>query len=111
MPTQPSYLNSPIPPTHLFDLGTGRLNDAMREREDYDEDLQALHKLMDRATKDLISGLGAEHHVASWLEFPTWGQKHSNFCGKPIWKTTQNQITCFNRFDDLLGMSDGDEWE
>lgn len=29
-----------------------RLNDAMREREDYDEDLQALHKLMDRATKD-----------------------------------------------------------
>ena len=26
-------------------------------------------------------------------------------------KTTQNQITCFNRFDDLLGMSDGDEWE
>ena len=30
----------------------GRLNDAMREREDYDEDLQALHKLMERATKD-----------------------------------------------------------
>lgn len=29
-----------------------RLNDAMREREDYDEDLQALHKLMERATKD-----------------------------------------------------------
>ena len=24
----------------------------MREREDYDEDLQALHKLMERATKD-----------------------------------------------------------
>ena len=31
-----------------------RLNDAMREREDYDEDLQALHKLMERATKDAI---------------------------------------------------------
>lgn len=29
-----------------------RLNDAMREREDYDEDLQALHKLMERATKE-----------------------------------------------------------
>eukprot|EP00438_Fugacium_kawagutii_P017058 Skav216351 [mRNA] locus=scaffold2385:191031:215658:- [translate_table: standard] len=28
------------------------LNDAMREREDYDEDLQALHKLMERATKE-----------------------------------------------------------
>eukprot|EP00441_Pelagodinium_beii_P007713 CAMPEP_0197686846 /NCGR_PEP_ID=MMETSP1338-20131121/103106_1 /TAXON_ID=43686 ORGANISM="Pelagodinium beii, Strain RCC1491" /NCGR_SAMPLE_ID=MMETSP1338 /ASSEMBLY_ACC=CAM_ASM_000754 /LENGTH=183 /DNA_ID=CAMNT_0043268835 /DNA_START=1 /DNA_END=548 /DNA_ORIENTATION=+ len=39
------------------DFGIGgetitRLNDAMREREDYDEDLQALHKLMERATKD-----------------------------------------------------------
>ena len=32
--------------------GVARLNDAMRERDDYDEDLQALHKLMDRATKD-----------------------------------------------------------
>ena len=34
------------------DSSVTRLNDAMREREDYDEDLQALHKLMDRATKD-----------------------------------------------------------
>ena len=33
-------------------VGVARLNDAMRERDDYDEDLQALHKLMDRATKD-----------------------------------------------------------
>eukprot|EP00931_Biecheleriopsis_adriatica_P075049 TRINITY_DN48_c0_g2_i1.p1 TRINITY_DN48_c0_g2~~TRINITY_DN48_c0_g2_i1.p1 ORF type:complete len:253 (-),score=47.11 TRINITY_DN48_c0_g2_i1:61-819(-) len=39
------------------DFGIGgdtvmRLHDAMKEREDYDEDLQALHKLMERATKD-----------------------------------------------------------
>lgn len=29
-----------------------RLHDAMKEREDYDEDLQALHKVMERKTKD-----------------------------------------------------------
>jgi len=30
----------------------GKLHDAMKSREDYDESLQALHKIMERATRD-----------------------------------------------------------
>jgi len=30
----------------------GKLHDAMKDREDFDEDIQALHKVMERATRD-----------------------------------------------------------